>query len=115
MVTTKSVPSYRVTSADWIPMYANEERLYVPALNNGGSNFDDTEDYNIDVESPSMDPAIRFQSLDISLDHEYMMPGSVRGGNVIDTTIEERFVNRSSFLVKIQLHLLEVHSPLWKC
>jgi hypothetical protein len=90
MVTTKIVSSYRVTSADWIPMYPNEERLCVPALNNGGSNFDDAKDYNIDVESPSMDPAIRFQSLDISLDYEYMMPGSVRGGNVNDITIEEK-------------------------
>ena len=80
---------YRVTSADWIPMYANKERYCVPELNDGGSNFDDAEDYDIVVKSPSMDPAIPFQSLDNSLDYEYMMYGSVRGGNVIDTTIDE--------------------------
>ena len=90
MVTTKSVPSYRVTSADWIPMYAKKEGDCIPELNDGGSNFDDADEDDIAVKISSMDPAIRFQSLNSSLGYEYMMSGLVRGGPVIDTTTKEK-------------------------
>ena len=90
METVMSASTSRVTSADWISMYENKERPCVPALNDGGSNFDDAEEDDIVAKFSSMDPAMRFQSLFRCLDYGNMMPGLMGRGTVSDTTTREK-------------------------